>query len=60
MASQRAHQKFIAEGPGEPGKQRNIQRLNAINVKRVDILSVVGISHSAAQARSQPVVLLAE
>ena len=60
MPSERTHQKLIAERAGQERKQRDIQRLNAIDVKSVEILGIIGIGHTAAQSRPQPLVLLAK
>ena len=60
VAFQRAHQEFITKGTGEPGKQRNIQRLDAGDPERVDVFSIVGVRHSATQTRALPGVLFAE
>ena len=60
VAFQRSNQKLIAEGAGEQGEQRNLQRFDAVDAEGVDIFGVVGVGHAAAHSRAQPVVLLAE
>ena len=60
MAFERPNQKLIAKRAGEIGEQRNIQRFSSVDAEGVDIFGVVGISHAAAEAGAQPVVLLAE
>jgi hypothetical protein len=51
VAFQRSNQKLIAEGAGEIGEQRNVQRFSAVDAEGVDILSVIGVGHAAAQLR---------
>ena len=60
VAFEGADQKLIAEGAGENGEQRNVQRLSAVDAEGVDIFRVVGVGHPAAQSGAEPVVLLAE
>src|ERR1700691_2579426 len=60
MALQRADQELIAEWAGQVGQHRNVERLNAVNSERINILSIVGVGHARSQAGSQPVVLFAE
>src|ERR1035441_3643001 len=60
VAFERADQKIVAEGAGEPGEQRNVERLDAVDAEGIDVLGVVGVGHAAAQAGPEPVVLFAE
>ena len=60
VAFERADEEVVAERAGEPGKKRNVQRLDAIDAEGVDVLSVVGVGHAAADGGSEPIVLLAE
>src|SRR5579872_2570739 len=60
MASELSDQKLITKCTGDPGEQRNIQRLDAIDVERINILGIIGISHTTAEPRSKPIVLLSE
>jgi len=60
VPSQRSDQKIVAEGSGEAGKQRNVQRLDAVDVEGVDVFGVVGVGHGATLGGSHPLVLFAE
>ena len=60
VAPERTDQKLIAEGAGEAGEPRNVQRLDAVDVEGIDVLGVVGVGKGATLSRPQPLVLLAE
>ena len=55
---QAANEEFIAEWPRDPGKKRNTQRLNAVDLKGVDVLCVVAPEKAAAFSGPQPLVAL--
>ena len=44
---------FVAERSGEIGKAGNMQRLNAIDAERIDVLSVVGVGESRRRVQAQ-------
>ena len=60
VALERADEKVVAERAGEIGETGNVQRFDAIDAKRIDILSVVGVGEGSAQSGPKPVVLLAK
>src|SRR5580698_10020799 len=60
MPLQAAHEKVIAEGACEPRKQWNAQRLDAVDLKIVDVFGVVAPQHRCALVWTQPVIALAE
>ena len=60
VAFERSNQKLIAEGAGEQGEQRNVQRFDSVDAEGIDIFRIIGVGHAAAQSGAEPVVLLAE
>ena len=54
------YEELVTERTGKPGKQRYIQRFNAVDVEGVDVFSIVGIRHGATQCRALPFILFAE
>src|ERR1039457_1173570 len=60
VAFERADQQIVAEGAGEPGEQRNVERLDAVDAEGIDVLGVVGVGHGGSLAGAEPFVLFAE
>ena len=60
VAAQRANQKLVAERPGQPREQGNVERLDAVDFEAIEILRIIGKRHARALRRTQPLVLLAE
>src|ERR1017187_9660515 len=57
---ERSNQEVVAERACEIREPRDMQRLNSVDAKRIDVFGIVGVSHSAAESGSKPIVLLAK
>ena len=57
MTLQRSDQEFIAKWTGDVRQPGNPQRLDPVDIERIDILGVIGIGESGAQAGAHPIVL---
>src|SRR5215471_14098333 len=60
VSLQTADEKHIAEGAGDPRKQRYPQRLYAIDLKGVDIFRVVAPQKGATLRRPQPTIVFSK
>ena len=60
VAVQTTDHEFVAKRSGHVGQPGNVQRLDAIDAERIDVLGVIGVRKSGAHGRPEPLVLLSE
>src|ERR1700733_9661354 len=60
MSLQATHIEVVAEGPGQPRKQRDAKRFNPVDLKCIDIFGVGAPRHAPALCGAEPVVVLSE